>query len=199
MQTSVKSLPAFVHSDAKNALFQSRRYILRTLTWRPWHVRIRRVNGNTRSCVVAIMFAPRFALRVALGGSHNPSMNTLWRTMRYSSHQRTVSVAYHSVPTPTTSWLPPAIGCWEVQDNGNTIARAKQQHSGPGCECWGRGGERGRKRLVLMTIRHVCGRVHVPAMNIHVHAYMFLYTTIRDGHASRDLSLYRVRATILQV
>ena len=139
----------------------------------PWHVRIRRVNGNIRSYVVAIMFA----LRVALGGSHtchNP-MNTLWRTMRYSSHQRTVSVAYHSVPTPTTSWLPPAIGCWEVQDRREhycstgktaTIWTCTGLLLG-GCEYWGRG-ERGRERVVLMTIRHVCGRVHVPAMNIHV-------------------------------
>ena len=53
-----------------------------------------------------------------------------------------------------------AIRCWEVQDNGNTIARAEQQHSGPGlllggCEYWGRGGragERGRERVVFVGV-----------------------------------------------
>ena len=43
-----------------------------------------------------------------------------------------------------------AIRCWEVQDNGNTIARAEQQHSGPVLDCcWvavSAGGERGRER-----------------------------------------------------
>ena len=62
--------------------------------------------------------------------------------MRYSSHQRTVSVAYHSVPTPTTSWLPP----------GTTLLLGGCEYTGDGK---GREGEEGKENRVLMAIRQV--------------------------------------------
>ena len=47
MQTSLKSLFAFVHNNVKNAFSQSPQYILCIPTWQTQHGRIWKVNGNT--------------------------------------------------------------------------------------------------------------------------------------------------------
>ena len=49
MQTSLKSLLVFVHSDVKKRFLSITAIHLCTPTWWPWHRRIRKVNGNILS------------------------------------------------------------------------------------------------------------------------------------------------------
>ena len=90
----------------------------------------------------------------ALGGSHNPMKDYEVQQPPEDSIS-SLSFSPNANYIVASSWNN-AIRCWEVQDNGNTIARAEQQHSGPVLDCcWvavsgggdgERVGERKRKR-----------------------------------------------------
>ena len=74
-----------------------------------------------------------FALARVLGGSHNPMKDYEVQQPPEDSIS-SLSFSPNANYIVASSWNN-AIRCWEVQDNGNTIARAEQQHSGPVLDC----------------------------------------------------------------
>lgn len=68
-----------------------------------------------------------------ISGSHNPMKD--WEVSQPPDDSISkISFSPNANYLVASSWNN-AVRCWEVQDNGSTIARAEQQHSGPVLDC----------------------------------------------------------------